>query len=97
MATCLQSNHRQSRRVEVHFQDQESLLVSFLAELLYLCELENLGFDTFDLQIQGERLIAKLSGAHIESITKEIKAVTYHNLVVRDTVSGLEANIVFDV
>lgn len=97
MAACLQSGPRQSRRFEISYQDRESLLVSFLTELLLLCELENLGFDTFDLQIEGECLIANLSGAPVESIAKEIKAVTYHNLVIRETATGLEANIVFDV
>jgi SHS2 domain-containing protein len=97
MATRLQSSPRQRRGFEIHYLDNESLLVSFLAELLLLSELENLGFDTFDLQIESERLIADLSGAPIESIAKEIKAVTYHNLAIRNTASGLEANIVFDV
>lgn len=97
MAARLQSNPRQRRGFEIQYLDKESLLVSFLAELLLLSELENLGFDTFDLQIESERLIADLSGAPIESIAKEIKAVTYHNLAIRNTASGLEANIVFDV
>jgi len=72
MVIRLKSSPRQSRKFEIHFQDQESLLVSFLAELLLVCELETLGFDTFDLQILGNRLIANLSGAPVESIVKEI-------------------------
>ena len=97
ISTRFQNSSRQTRRLQINFQDQESLLVSFLAELLLLCELENLGFDTFDLHIEGDCLVANLTGAPIESITKEIKAVTYHNLEIRDTALGLEANIVFDV
>ena len=97
MGARLQPGSRQSRRLEIYYQDKESLLVSFLAELLLLCELENLGFDVFDLQIEGERLSANLSGAPVESIAKEIKAVTYHNLAIRETAPGLETNIVFDV
>jgi len=97
MAARLKSTSRQTRCLEIHFLDNESLLVSFLTELLLLGELENLGFDTFNLQIENERLIADLSGAPIASIVKEIKAVTYHNLVIRNTEAGLETNIVFDV
>jgi SHS2 domain-containing protein len=97
MGTRLQPGPRQSRRLEIDYQDKEDLLVSFLAELLLLCELENLGFDTFDLRIEDECLIAHLSGTPITSIAKEIKAVTYHNLVIRETAPGLETNIVFDV
>jgi SHS2 domain-containing protein len=33
----------------------------------------------------------------IASLDKEIKAVTYHNLAVRQTRNGFEAHIVFDV
>jgi SHS2 domain-containing protein len=97
MSARLQPSPRLSRRLEIDYQDNETLLVSFLAELLLLFELENLGFDAFELQMDGERLTANLSGAPVESIAKEIKAVTYHNLAVRSTASGLETNIVFDV
>jgi SHS2 domain-containing protein len=97
MSAQLQSSPRRERHFEIHFLDSESLLVSFLSELLLLCELEKLGFDAFDLKINADSLFAHLSGAPLKSISKEIKAVTYHNLVVRNTSSGLEANIVFDV
>jgi SHS2 domain-containing protein len=39
----------------------------------------------------------ELGGAPIASQEKEIKAVTYHNLVIRRIHKGLAANIVFDV
>lgn len=97
MAARLRSSPRQVRHFEIDYQDNESLLVSFLAELLLMCELENLGFDNFDLQINSEHLIANLSGMPVKSIAKEIKAVTYHNLAIRYTATGLEVNIVFDV
>lgn len=97
MTARLGPGARETRRFVNDYQDKESLLVSFLAELLLLAELENLGFEIFDLHIDNERLIANLSGAQFESIAKEIKAVTYHNLEIRETALGLEANIVFDV
>jgi SHS2 domain-containing protein len=97
MTARLRSSPRQVRDFEIYFQDNESLLVSFLAELLLLYELENIGFDTFNLQIESDHLIANLSGMPVKSIAKEIKAVTYHNLAIRCTATGLEANIVFDV
>jgi SHS2 domain-containing protein len=49
------------------------------------------------LHIDGDQLVANLSGSHLESIAKEIKAITYHNLAIRETTFGLETNIVFDV
>ncbi len=88
---------RQPRTLAVQAHDPESLLVSFLSELLFLGEQEGLGFDSFDLQLEGDRLQARLAGAPIVSTDKEIKAVTYHQLQVRETQEGLRVNIVFDV
>lgn len=95
--TRLKPGPRLNRRIDLQSVDRESLLVDFLAELLYLGEVEGLGFDTFDLVLENEALHAHVSGAPLESQIKEIKAVTYHNLAIRETERGLEANIVFDV
>ena len=95
--TRLKTGPRLDRKIDLQTPDRESLLVEFLAELLYLGEVEGLGFDTFDLTVEKEALHAQLSGAPVESQIKEIKAVTYHNLTIRETERGLEANIVFDV
>lgn len=88
---------RQARDLILSERDHESMLVSFLSELLYLGEMERVGFDTFSLRIEGDLMEAHLEGAPLESIAKEIKAVTYHHLVLRTTGRGLEVNIVFDV
>jgi SHS2 domain-containing protein len=93
----LRPEPRLARSIEVAAHDPESLLVDFLAELLYLIESDGLAFDEFDLSLDGETLRAHLTGAPIESLAKEIKAVTYHNLAVHRTPRGLEANVVFDV
>ncbi|HEX7542333.1 MAG TPA: archease [Anaerolineales bacterium] len=82
--------------------DTESLLVSFLSELVYHTEQDNLAFDDFDLSIDLEdgqpgRLSAILRGAPILSLDKAIKAVTYHNLQIQQTARGYEIEIVFDV
>lgn len=85
------------RQIELPYMDPESLLVTFLSELLYLASTENLAFDHFDLELQADRLLAHLAGSEIASLQKEIKAVTYHNLTIRRTESGLNTRIVFDV
>jgi SHS2 domain-containing protein len=86
-----------TRKLDLQFFEPETLLVDFLTELIYFTESERIAFDDFNLQIQGDRLLAHLSGAKIDSLAKEIKAATYHNLEIRDTGAGLVANIVFDV
>ncbi len=89
---------RQARQFELEALDAENMLVRFLSELLYYSEQECLAFDTFELHTDGEeKLSAHLSGAPIENLGKQIKAVTYHNLAIRRTDEGLEVNIVFDV
>jgi SHS2 domain-containing protein len=82
--------------------DAESLLVSFLSELVYYAEKDHLAFDDIDLLIDMEdgqpcRLSANLRGAPILSLDKAIKAVTYHNLQIHQTARGIEVEIVFDV
>jgi SHS2 domain-containing protein len=93
----LEPHPRIDRTLNLQAPDLESLLVAFLGELLYLEEVEGLGFDSFDLQLKGTSLAARIGGAPLKSRGKDIKAVTYHNLAIRKTERGLEVNIVFDV
>ena len=88
---------RREHALDLTAPDSETLLVSFLEELLYLAEQERIAFDTFKITVAEGRLKAELSGAPIRTQGKEIKAVTYHNLAVRQGPHGLEASIVFDV
>ena len=97
METTLRPGPRCERQIELAGGDAESLLVGFLSELLYLGEIEGLGFDQFDVTIEEERLTARVRGAPVAEQKKEIKAVTYHNLQVIQTQRGLAVTIVFDV
>ena len=93
----LQPGGRYECPLDLEAVDAESLLVSFLSELLYLAEQECLGFDAFHLTIEGSHLSGCMIGAPVECQPKEIKAVTYHNLAIRTSPQGLETIIVFDV
>jgi SHS2 domain-containing protein len=93
----LLSHPRLTRKIEFSFQEPETLLIDFLSELIFLTESEGLAFDEYELQFEGDHLIALVSGADIKSLSKEIKAATYHNLKIRESERGLIANIVFDV
>ena len=97
MQAHVQTGPRETYRFEIAAPDRETLLVTFLSELLYFTHRDEVGFDSFDLSDNGERLAAEVEGAPIDSIAKEIKAVTFHNLAVRETERGLEATVVFDV
>jgi SHS2 domain-containing protein len=97
MGIELATGQRDQRRLELETDDREQLLVEFLVELLYLAESERVAFDHLELEVVGHRLRADLEGARVRAQAKEIKAVTYHRLAVRDTERGLETRIVFDV
>ena len=88
---------RERRDLELEASDPESLLVEFLGDLLFLVESEGLGFDHIELQIDGLRLQATLEFAAVAAQRKEIKAVTFHRLVVRETADGFSTRVVFDV
>lgn len=93
----------ETRSFTLRAQDAESLLVRFLGELLFYAQQENLGFDGFALVLiqpaPGELLELRVTveGLPLLSVDKEIKAVTYHNLAVRQEAGELHVRIVFDV
>ncbi len=93
----LKEELRQEREILLTALDRESMLVRFLAELMNLGEQEHLGFDVYQFALEGDWLSVGMEGAPITSQDKEIKAVTYHNLCIRETNEGLVVNIVFDV
>jgi len=88
---------RIKRSFEAEGMDDESLLVAFLSELVYYAEQEYAGFDDFEISIKNDRLKVEMEGAPLKSLSKAIKAVTWHNLKIIETVRGLEVEIVFDV
>jgi SHS2 domain-containing protein len=85
------------RKFSAEAADNESLLVLFLSELAFAAEQENLVFNEFNLEIQDSKLDVVMSGTPILSISKYIKAVTYHNLQIQNTETGFQVDIVFDV
>ncbi len=97
MGARLAAGPRARREIILPVVDRESLMVDFLSELLFLTEEEGLVFDEYHLVLDGDQLHARLDGAPLESLAKEIKAVTFHGMMVRETACGLEVNIVFDV
>jgi SHS2 domain-containing protein len=86
------------KSIEMQAVDAESLLVEWLSELAYWAETEMLVFKKFKVtHITATRLQATVWGATVRELEKHIKAVTYHNLEIRQTPKGLEATVVFDV
>ena len=94
----LATEPRVVRKIHLTGVDSESLLVAWLNELIHLHESENLGFDQVEiLQLDSNVLQAKVRGASTQQWLKDIKATTYHNLVIHSTETGFEATLVLDV
>lgn len=89
-----------ARALKVQGPDAETLLVGFLSELLYAQEQENVLLEVSEIKIQpGEtwELQATVYPKPQARLVKAIKAVTFHNLAIRQTAEGYEVVIVFDV
>ncbi len=74
------------------------MLVDWLGELAYWAESEMLVFTSYSFaHADDTKLKATISGGVVPTLTKHIKAVTYHDLNIVETESGLVATVVFDV
>ncbi len=90
--------YSESRFFELTAEDTETLLVSWLEELLYPLEVENAAVVDFQVEVLDKvELKATIELKKIASIKKEIKAVTFNELDIRAVKSGYETIIVFDV
>ena len=92
---------RVERRFKLREDDIETLLVSWLQELLYLLDTEDLVFGRFQVKIHGLSLEATAWGdvfdPNIHTMKTEIKAVTYHQLEVAKRDQGWQAQVIFDI
>ena len=87
-----------ARGVAVSGVDRETLLVNWLNELLYLQETQHEAYSRFEiLEISDTHLQARVHGRPYRPEGKLIKAVTFHDLMVRQSEDGWEATIVVDV
>lgn len=87
-----------TKELELEAFDRETLLVDWLSELAYWAEDEQLIFPDIRLDINDDlRLTAGIRGGRVNSLQKHIKAVTYHDMEIIETETGLAVYIVFDV
>jgi len=90
------------RDVEVTADEIKVLLVSWLNELLFICEVEKILFKRFDiLELDEDKIIARCYGEKIDpkrhSIKTEIKAATYHMTQIEDKPGGIRIQVLFDI
>jgi SHS2 domain-containing protein len=86
------------RHLRLWATDSETLLVTWLEEILSQAEAEHTLLQGYTLRVIGATELEVEAATHpIRRVAKEIKAVTFHGLVIRSVQGGLEATIVFDV
>ena len=88
--------------IEVEASDVEELLVSWLNELLYVFDTENVLFCRFDIDnISQKRLQARAWGEKVDrsrhAIMTSIKAATYHMISVEKRESGFTVQVILDI
>jgi len=93
---------RTERSIEVEADALDNLIVNWLAELIYLYDTERLVFKSFEVKpIQNNRLKANVRGEILDPARHEIKtgikAVTYHQLYVKEREGGWEARVILDI
>jgi len=87
-----------TREIEVEGVDRESLLVNWLNEILYLEQVHQLACERFHIdELKDHHLRVRVETWKSDRSYAHIKAVTFHNLKIRETSEGLEADVVLDV
>ena len=102
MADLRQVREETSRYIEAEASDRESLVVSWLNELLYIFDAERIIFRRFDiLQVTSTRLKADAYGEKVEPsrhrLRSGVKAATYHMLQVSEGKGHYRIRVIFDV
>ncbi len=88
----------EERALALESYDAEGLLVDWLGELAYWAERDGLVFPAIALtELTATALRSVVRGGRAPELQKHIKAVTYHDLAIRQHDEGFEVTIVFDV
>jgi SHS2 domain-containing protein len=92
----------EERDLTLEAGDLEELLFMWLNELLFILYSEGLLFSGFKVKDIGEeRMVATVSGERLDlrrhRLDEEIKAATYHEMMVERRDDGWKARVIFDV
>ena len=90
------------RELSLEAGDLEELLFIWLNELLFIMYADGLLFSKFEVKdVVDSRLVAAASGERLDRgrhrLDEEIKAATYHEMMVERLDEGWKARVIFDV
>ena len=88
-----------TKKIECEANDLEQLLVDWLSELLFICDVDDMLFSKFKVKIKGTKLVAKVKGEIMDSsrhhLKTDIKAITYHMLEADEKTNTVQ--VLFDI
>jgi SHS2 domain-containing protein len=90
------------REVELSAEDEETLLVEWLNELIYIFDVEHIIFKRFQIDMpNNDQVKARCFGEKLKlghhKLEREVKAATYHMLKISKSNNGYEATVIFDI
>jgi len=91
----------QEKEFRLAAEAPDYLLFDWLSELLFAFECERLLLCEFDVRLTSGGLTARCRGEPMDTarhrMDHEVKAITYHGLVVRQTPGGWEGEVIVDI
>ena len=90
------------REVKLTAEDEETLLIEWLNELIYIFDVEHLLFKRFQIDdLNSNQVKARCFGEKVDQsrhrLEREIKAATYHMLRITKSDNGYEVTVIFDI
>jgi SHS2 domain-containing protein len=87
--------------IELTGTDREYLLFDWLRELLYRFDADHMVYRDFAVKVRPDGLAAAVRGEMLDparhALSREVKAITYHELKVEQTPDGWLAEVIVDI
>ncbi|PIN93419.1 hypothetical protein COU54_03110 [Candidatus Pacearchaeota archaeon CG10_big_fil_rev_8_21_14_0_10_31_24] len=90
--------NKEQRKIFLEKDNLESLMYSFIDEIIYLLDSSAFLVSKAEIQISGNKLIGILYGDSAQKYEiSQIKAATYAEMHIKENLKGWEAQVVLDV
>ena len=101
VANPLDVRKTHSKTITISYEEPSYLLFDWLSEILFAFESEKLLLAEWDIQLERGQLRATCRGEPMDEsrhqMDHEVKAITYHGLVVAQTDHGWQAEVIVDI
>ena len=99
--TAVRPLQEKTFRIEGNQNEQDYWLFDWLSELLYVFETERVLLCEFNISFENTQLVAVCRGETADSqrheLEHEVKAITYHDLILRQENGGWLAEFIVDI